>query len=196
MARKLGSIKSWDELGLSNDTRRVAEAHYSIDTLVRATRSGTLSGLSALEAKHIEEIIAALSRLELIFYESPDSMRLREIMHGLDLIPYYGSDEEYEARVELTEQTMNEIKKLLQCCYKKSGTTLAFTTCVGNDPKIVELPFSVKTFNILQRAQIEYLSDLMAYTEKELLNLRQSGPHTLEEIKMILNERGLKLRDE
>lgn len=196
MARKLSSIKSWNELGLSNETRFVAEERYSIEIIVRAARSGTLSSLSGLEAKHVEEIIAALSRLELIFYESPDSMKLREILYELDLIPDYGSDEEYEARVELTEQTMNEIKKLLQCGYKKSGTTLAFTTCANSDPKIMELPFSVKTFNILQRAQIEYLSDLMAHTEKELLDIRQSGPHTLEEIKMILNERGLKLRDE
>lgn len=59
---------------------------------------------------------------------------------------------------------------------------------------VAEIPFSVRTHNCLDRAEIKTLGQLVKYTEKELLHLKNFGRKSLNEIKAVLAEDGLELR--
>jgi len=64
--------------------------------------------------------------------------------------------------------------------------------------KLMEIPvtdfeFSVRVRNCLQRMNIHTLGDLCSLTEEELLNSRNFGETSLQEIKEVLQARGLRL---
>lgn len=59
--------------------------------------------------------------------------------------------------------------------------------------KISDLPFSSRTLHCLERQGIEALEELSSYTEEELLNIRNFGHKSLEEVSVALFARGLSL---
>ncbi|HOC31991.1 MAG: DNA-directed RNA polymerase subunit alpha [Armatimonadetes bacterium] len=61
------------------------------------------------------------------------------------------------------------------------------------DKKIEELEFSVRTYNCLKKAGIETIADLVKTTEQQLLNIRNLGRVSLDEIKERLAEEGCSL---
>ena len=64
----------------------------------------------------------------------------------------------------------------------------------ARDIKIDDLDFSNRTYNCLKRQGIETLEELGGYTEEELMNIRNFGQKSLDEVKDKLKEYNLELR--
>jgi len=62
------------------------------------------------------------------------------------------------------------------------------------DIKIDDLDFSNRTYNCLKRQGIETLEELRNYPEEELMNIRNFGSKSLEEVRDKLHEYGFELR--
>jgi DNA-directed RNA polymerase subunit alpha len=64
----------------------------------------------------------------------------------------------------------------------------------ARDIKIDDLDFSNRTYNCLKRQGIETLEELRNYPEEELMNIRNFGQKSLDEVKDKLREYGYELR--
>ena len=64
----------------------------------------------------------------------------------------------------------------------------------GWDVPVETLNLSVRSFNCLKRAGISKVSELLDMTEDEIIKMRNFGKKSLDEIKQVLEERGLSLR--
>jgi DNA-directed RNA polymerase subunit alpha len=64
----------------------------------------------------------------------------------------------------------------------------------ARDIKIDDLDFSNRTYNCLKRQGIETLEELRNYSEEELMNIRNFGQKSLDEVKDKLEEYNLELR--
>lgn len=64
----------------------------------------------------------------------------------------------------------------------------------ARDIKIDDLDFSNRTYNCLKRQGIESLDELRNYPEEELMNIRNFGSKSLEEVRDKLREYGFELR--
>src|SRR5579884_2504023 len=62
------------------------------------------------------------------------------------------------------------------------------------DVPVETLNLSVRSFNCLKRAGISKVSELLDMTEDEIIKMRNFGRKSLDEIKQVLQERGLSLR--
>ena len=62
------------------------------------------------------------------------------------------------------------------------------------DIPVETLNLSVRSFNCLKRAGISKVSELLDLTEDEIIKMRNFGKKSLDEIKQVLGERGLSLR--
>jgi DNA-directed RNA polymerase subunit alpha len=62
------------------------------------------------------------------------------------------------------------------------------------DVPVETLNLSVRSFNCLKRAGISKVSELLDLTEDEIMKMRNFGKKSLDEIKLVLQERGLSLR--
>ncbi len=62
------------------------------------------------------------------------------------------------------------------------------------DIPVETLNLSVRSFNCLKRAGISKVSELLDLTEDEIMKMRNFGKKSLDEIKQVLQERGLSLR--
>jgi DNA-directed RNA polymerase subunit alpha len=62
------------------------------------------------------------------------------------------------------------------------------------DIPVEALNLSVRSFNCLKRAGISKVSELLDLTEDEIMKMRNFGKKSLDEIKLVLSERGLALR--
>jgi DNA-directed RNA polymerase subunit alpha len=62
------------------------------------------------------------------------------------------------------------------------------------DIPVESLNLSVRSFNCLKRAGISKVSELLDLTEDEIMKMRNFGKKSLDEIKQVLAERGLTLR--
>jgi DNA-directed RNA polymerase subunit alpha len=62
------------------------------------------------------------------------------------------------------------------------------------DVPVETLNLSVRSFNCLKRAGISKVSELLDMTEDEIIKMRNFGKKSLDEIKAVLDERGLSLR--
>src|SRR5271165_486755 len=63
------------------------------------------------------------------------------------------------------------------------------------DVPVETLNLSVRSYNCLKRAGISKVSELLDMTEDEIIKMRNFGKKSLDEIKQVLAERGLALRD-
>lgn len=59
---------------------------------------------------------------------------------------------------------------------------------------VEEMDLSVRSYNCLKRAEIATVEDLLTYSENDLLNLRNFGVKSVEEVKNKLEEMGLHLK--
>ena len=62
------------------------------------------------------------------------------------------------------------------------------------DVPVETLNLWVRSFNCLKRAGISKVSELLDMTEDEIFKMRNFGKKSLDEIKQVLEERGLSLR--
>src|ERR1700682_4317737 len=62
------------------------------------------------------------------------------------------------------------------------------------DIPVESLNLSVRSFNCLKRAGISKVSELLDMSEDEIIKMRNFGKKSLDEIKQVLDERGLSLR--
>lgn len=63
------------------------------------------------------------------------------------------------------------------------------------DPNSIEaLDLTVRTYNLLKREGINTLQGIAACTESQLLDLRNFGQQSVDEVKLKLSEHGLRLR--
>ncbi len=63
------------------------------------------------------------------------------------------------------------------------------------DIPVESLNLSVRSFNCLKRAGISKVSELLDMSEDEIIKMRNFGKKSLDEIKAVLEERGLSLRE-
>lgn len=63
------------------------------------------------------------------------------------------------------------------------------------DVPVETLTLSVRSFNCLKRAGISKVSELLDMTEDEIIKMRNFGKKSLDEIKQVLEDRGLSLRE-
>ncbi len=63
------------------------------------------------------------------------------------------------------------------------------------DVPVESLNLSVRSFNCLKRAGISRISELLDMSEDEIIKMRNFGKKSLDEIKAVLEERGISLRD-
>lgn len=63
------------------------------------------------------------------------------------------------------------------------------------DVPVESLNLSVRSFNCLKRAGISRVSELLDMSEDEIIKMRNFGKKSLDEIKQVLEERGISLRD-
>ena len=61
---------------------------------------------------------------------------------------------------------------------------------------IYKLKFSARTYNCFKRYEIKTVEDLIQYTEKDLIKLRNFGKNALAEVISLLDEYGLSLKIE
>ncbi len=61
---------------------------------------------------------------------------------------------------------------------------------------IGNLDLSLRPYTCLKRAKIETVADLLQYSGEDLLNLKNFGKHSLNEVENNLNQMGLKLRSQ
>ena len=61
---------------------------------------------------------------------------------------------------------------------------------------IEELDLSVRSYNCLKRAGINYVSDLAQKTEDEMMKVRNLGRKSLDEVKKKLIDIGVSMREE
>ena len=66
----------------------------------------------------------------------------------------------------------------------------------ARDIKIDDLDFSVRTYNCLKRQGIETLDELRNYTDQELMNIRNFGQKSFDEVHEKLAEYGFEMRSE
>jgi DNA-directed RNA polymerase subunit alpha len=64
------------------------------------------------------------------------------------------------------------------------------------DVPVETLNLSVRSYNCLKRAGISKVSELLDMTEDNIIKMRNFGRKSLDEIKQVLSERGLSLREE
>jgi DNA-directed RNA polymerase subunit alpha len=57
------------------------------------------------------------------------------------------------------------------------------------------MDFSVRSYNCLKREGIQTVGDLVQRTEQDLLDIRNFGQKSIDEVKQKLAEMGLSLRD-
>ena len=62
------------------------------------------------------------------------------------------------------------------------------------DVPVETLNLSVRSFNCLKRAGISKVSELLDMSEDEIIKMRNFGKKSLDEIKVVLEDRGLSLR--
>jgi DNA-directed RNA polymerase subunit alpha len=65
----------------------------------------------------------------------------------------------------------------------------------ARDIKIDDLDFSNRTYNCLKRQGIETLDELSNYTREELMNIRNFGEKSLDEVREKLKDYDLQLRE-
>jgi DNA-directed RNA polymerase subunit alpha len=63
------------------------------------------------------------------------------------------------------------------------------------DARIEELDFSVRTYNCLKKANILTIGELATYSDNDLMNIRNFGKKSLNEVKEKLGQMGLALKD-
>lgn len=110
------------------------------------------------------------------------------------------SDSDIEAfnlAIEILEKQLEKNKKLekeINLNIKKTMNVEGLADV--NKIKIWDVGFSAKTYSYLSRVKIQTLGDIAELTEKELFEIRNLGRKSIEEIKNVLENYGLKLREE
>ena len=102
------------------------------------------------------------------------------------------------------EEALQESARLLNDCFRLFvGTAVAPEVAVGPQVDetnklatmpIEELDLSVRPYNCLKRAGINTLGDLLQRTEEEVVNVKNFGRKSLDEVKEKLGALGLELR--
>jgi len=93
----------------------------------------------------------------------------------------------------LASQLLQEQLELFTMVNAEETPTIASPTSEWDVP-VETLNLSVRSFNCLKRAGISKVSELLEMTEGEIIKMRNFGKKSLDEIKDVLNDRGLALR--
>lgn len=96
----------------------------------------------------------------------------------------------YEARIRSILDELNRLSEIVN-----STEVLR-----SNDPEVLDIPLeelnlSVRSFNALRRRGVKTVRDLVSMTEEDIMNVRNFGKRSYDEIIGILEKMGLKLRD-
>lgn len=125
-------MRSSVELELHGKSASTVAVHrYSIPVLVTAARCGELKELRGIGDKQAEEILAAVDRAGFILHESKTSIGIRNLLATAFYFPL-GTAEEYEARVEFTEQQAEEFFKLLDTMTEQEAEVLKLRFGLGD----------------------------------------------------------------
>lgn len=101
-----------------------------------------------------------------------------------ELLSEYDSMLSHNGNLTKENPTLSEIKNMLSL-YDNTVDRL-----------ITDIPMSVRLKHVLLRNGMQTVRDIIQYTEKDLLKFRNMGVGTLDELKTILNDMGLKLKND
>jgi len=136
--------------------------------------------------KHIRELNLSTRALSILFHN-----KIRFIS---DLISH--TREELLAFNNFGKLSLLEVEhKLMGYGLKlKSNSTITQENVKSEDRTIKSLKFSTRTYNALEHNKINLVSDLIKCSKNKLLNFRNLGYLSLNEIETKLNSLGLKLK--
>jgi hypothetical protein len=106
--------------------------------------------------------------------------------------------DEYKKAVEELALFRQRAWFLLRDCTKQCGgedcAVGVDDTSSLMDTKIEHMNLTVRTYNCLRRAEILTLGALLDYSATDLMNIRNFGCRSIQEIKEVLNRHGLELK--
>lgn len=131
--RKLETIANMGELDLDVWTAGVlAKYEYSVAEIITAARQEKLTKLAGIWKTREAKIMDAVDRAGFIMHESETSRKIRNLLTAI-YRPAPETAEQYEARVEFTEQQKDDLLKIL-------GRSL-----VATELKTLKLHFGIET---------------------------------------------------
>ena len=109
------------------------------------------------------------------------------------MVPSFKKKQERKKRKQIIKkgEKVEEKKKRKQIIKKEEKV---IPNMVPNSVDIGNLNLSVRPSTCLKLAKIETVADLLQYSSEELLNLKNFGKGSLNQVEKILNQMGLKLR--
>ena len=119
-------------------------------------------------------------------------------------VKYVFSEKELKLKQLTNEiQRIEEMLVVMRTKYYDDSTTLGEIKQILQDTEeyrnaktIDELDLTVRTYNCLSRSGIKYVSQITQMTENDLMKLRNFGKKCLKEIKAILKNSDLSLKEE
>src|ERR1700730_5363525 len=103
-----------------------------------------------------------------------------------------GSLSPHDALSQAAQILTEELRLFI--CFSTEEKPVATAPASEWDVPVETLNLSVRSFNCLKRAGISKVSELLDMTEDEIIKMRNFGKKSLDEIKQVLEERGLSLR--
>lgn len=93
--------------------------------------------------------------------------------------------------VDRLEEENKNLKNQLLLAGEKVEIEKIVEKSVLLSKNIVDLPFTVRTINVMQRAEIQTVGDMMSFKKSELLRFRNMGKKTLRELEEFADKYGL-----
>lgn len=152
------------------------------------------------------------------FYEAMKPTLTEEDAYILDRIfGIHNAQMSYDELAKDLNMTSDDIREISARAIRKlkhpSRSRIGYAILLGVEPKpyvkeekvivipndlsellIEDIPFSVRTYNVLKRGSINNLLDLVNTTMGELVHIRNVGKRTIIEIEEFLNKYNLKLK--
>lgn len=158
--RKIAELKDINELHLDGKSASTVAVHgYTVSVLITAARCGELEKLRGIGKAQAERITRAIDEAGFILPESEISQRIREMLAAAFYFPL-GAAEEYEARVEFSEQQRDKLFEVLD-------------TLTAQEAKVLKLRFGLsgaKPMTLREAAEIlEVSHERVRYVEADAL---------------------------
>lgn len=96
-------------------------------------------------------------------------------------------------QVQMLNNTVTELKEIFQA--SATSTEMNKLQMLLNTP-IKATPFSTRTYNALfYRGEIHTIGELILWSKRDLMRLRNFGQKSLQEVEEFLNDKGLVIKD-
>jgi DNA-directed RNA polymerase alpha subunit len=140
-----------------------------------------------------------LSEGSIVFIDSEEAFIVMKRMIGGYTIASV-SESGIEMKDAVTFESLQEMENWFESCESKIVQIIPFEECLHNlhrmaiqkvadmnDPTLESLEFSIRTYNVLKRAGINYQSEIKGLSYEKITSFRNMGRKSLTEIEHKLN---------